>query len=416
MRYVGLLIIVVPLLHVRTQAQKLETLAQWPLLDFALPYDRDFHEQYQPENVVMTGIEVDWDRIFVSTPRLRAGVPATLSFFPRNVALGSSPQLQAYPSWDWHGAGKGEINCTRLISVYRTRLDRCNRLWVVDAGVVTSVDDFMPVCPPKVVVFDTKTDQVVRHITFPRQVLRPNTLLTNLVIDEVSAKTCDDVFLYMTDTAGPGILIFDGARDRSWRVVHASMFPNPDHAMYKIGSDTFEFLDGVVGITFSPKLGTVYYQPLATDSIFSVPTSALQAGPLPFGEQLPVTLVGRKSSQGLPLAVDPRDDSILFSPFTETAIASWQPQTNQQRIIVYSPEELQFTAEIRWAERDNGNFWVMSSRFHKFFLRQVDTRQNNIRIMRITMNGYDHVLAPTPLIHQFNPYYTLNYYNNTTAY
>jgi len=62
-----------------------------------------------------------------------------------------------------------------------------------------------------------------------------------------------------------------------------------------------------------------------------VPTSALQAGPLPFNEQLPVTLVGRKSSQGLALAVDPRDDTILFSPLTETAIASWQPQTNQQK-------------------------------------------------------------------------------------
>lgn len=86
-----------------------------------------------------------------------------------------------------------------------------------------------------------------------------------------------------------------------------------------------------MGLTFSPRLEVVYYQPLATDRIFSVPTSALQAGPLPFGEQLPVTLVGRKSSQGLALAVDPRDDTIIFSPFTETAIASWQQQTNQQR-------------------------------------------------------------------------------------
>jgi len=66
-----------------------------------------------------------------------------------------------------------------------------------------------------------------------------------------------------------------------------------------------------------------------------VPTSALQAGPLPFDEQLPVTLVGRKSSQGLALAVDPRDDTILFSPLTETAIASWQPQTNQQRYEIF---------------------------------------------------------------------------------
>jgi len=33
-----------------------------------------------------------------------------------------------------------------------------------------------------------------------------------------------------------GILIFDGATDRSWRVVHSSMFPNPDHGMYKVST------------------------------------------------------------------------------------------------------------------------------------------------------------------------------------
>lgn len=67
-----------------------------------------------------------------------------------------------------------------------------------------------------------------------------------------------------------------------------------------------------------------------------MPTTALQAGPPAFGEQLPVTLVGKKSSQGLALAVDPRDDTILFSPLTETAIAAWQPQTNQQRYMLLS--------------------------------------------------------------------------------
>ena len=93
----------------------------------------------------------------------------------------------------------------------------------------------------------------------------------------------------------------------------------------------FELFDGVIGLAFSARLGILYYQPLATDRLFSVPTTALQAGPPAFAEQLPVTLVGKKSSQGLALAVDPRKDTILFAPFTEMAIASWQPQTNQQR-------------------------------------------------------------------------------------
>lgn len=169
-RYVVFFATILWLLCIKTEAQRLETIAQWSLLDFALPNDRGFRDQYQPENIVLTGIEITWDRIFVSTPRLRAGVPATLSFFPRKVLLGSSPQLQAYPSWDWHSAGKGEINCTKLISVYRTRLDKCNRLWVVDAGVMTSIDDFTAVCPPKIIVFDVKTDQVIRHVILPRQV------------------------------------------------------------------------------------------------------------------------------------------------------------------------------------------------------------------------------------------------------
>lgn len=105
----------------------------------------------------------------------------------------------------------------------------------------------------------------------------------------------------------------------------------PRYFFSQINQDTFELFDGVVGLAFSPRLATLYYQPLATDRLYSVPTSALRAGPPGFSDVLPVTLVGRKSSQGIGLAVDPRDDSIIFSPLTETAIASWRPKTNSQR-------------------------------------------------------------------------------------
>ncbi|XP_003708509.1 dopaminechrome tautomerase [Megachile rotundata] len=404
-------IVLVILLAGLSSAEVLQTIAQWPLMDFALPYDGEFLNRYRPENVVPTGIEIGWDRIFISVPRLRAGVPSTLNYIPRNLPVESSPQLRAYPSWDWHSAGKGDLNCSKLISVYRSRIDRCNRLWVIDSGIMTSIDDFMPVCPPKIMVFDLQTDQLVRQYTFPREVLRPNTLLTNLIIDDVSATTCDNVFLYISDTAGPGLLVFDGATDRSWRIVHASMYPHPDFSTYRIGSDTFELLDGVVGLAFSAKLGLVYYQPLATDRLFSVPTTALQAGPPAFGEQLPVTLIGKKSSQGLALAVDPRDDTILFSPLTELAIAAWHPQTNRQRIVAYNPEKLQFVAEIRWADHDNGNFWLLSSRFQKFFRKEVNVRDVNIRIMRLMPEQYS--LKHAILNSYTQPPFPLQYYNNT---
>lgn len=62
-----------------------------------------------------------------------------------------------------------------------------------------------------------------------------------------------------------GLVVYDGQRDNAWRITHPSMFPDPDFSDYEIDGDKFTLMDGVVGITHSPKLGMVYYQPLATD-------------------------------------------------------------------------------------------------------------------------------------------------------
>lgn len=67
---------------------------------------------------------------------------------------------------------------------------------------------------------------------------------------------------------------------------------------------------------------------MATDRIFAIATSVLQAGPI---DELPVQLVGRKSSQGVGLATDPYDGSLYFSPMVETAVASWTPGTNKNK-------------------------------------------------------------------------------------
>ncbi|XP_041978081.1 protein yellow [Aricia agestis] len=369
-----------------------EVVSQWSLLQFDFPPDPVLLDKFQPENTVPTGLEIGWDKIYVGIPRLRAGVPATLAWVPRSLPPGVSPVLQAYPDWSYHTAGRGEINCTGLVSVYRVRADRCNRLWVLDAGVTTSLDDFRRVCPPKILIFDMATDRLVRSVYFPRELLRPASLLTNIVLDDTrSARhsaTCDNIFAYISDTVAPGIIVYDGQRDNAWRVTHASMYPDPDLGEYDILGEKFTLMDGVVGLAHSPAQGLLYYQPLATDRIFSVSTAVLASGPPAEGADLPVNLVGRKSSQGLGIAVDPRDDTIIFSPMTETAVAAWNPISNSHRVLAQDPEKLQFCAEVRWAERDNGAVWVLSTRFHKFFKRTVSKHEINVRIIRIVEDSY----------------------------
>ncbi len=45
------------------------------------------------------------------------------------------------------------------------------------------------------------------RIDFPREVIRGETLYTNMIIDETTSRPenhCDDVYIYITDTVEPG--------------------------------------------------------------------------------------------------------------------------------------------------------------------------------------------------------------------
>ncbi|XP_074031974.1 yellow-e isoform X1 [Leptinotarsa decemlineata] len=367
---------------------RLDVVNQWNLLDFDLPHYIDYRD-IRLENTVFTGLEITDDRIFLAMPRLRAGVPATLATIPRNTPPSSSPVLRAYPDWSKHASVKGSFNCSQIISVYRMRIDSCNRLWVLDSGVMTSIDDFTRVCQPKLVVFDLFSDIVVRTIILPEGVLRPASLLTNLVVDESVQGRCDSSFVYMTDTAAPGLVVYDGVRDQAWRLSHPTMFPDPNFSDYNIGGESFTLMDGIIGITHSPKLATVYFQPLATDRIFSIPTTTLTKGPPGEFEKLPISFVGRKSSQGVALTLNLVDETLYFSPTAETSVASWNPLTNQQKLLAYDPEKLQFLAELRW--KSDGTLWILSTRFQKFFLRTVSPLEINLRVIRVfPKNGISH--------------------------
>ncbi|XP_026476913.1 protein yellow-like [Ctenocephalides felis] len=406
----ALIAIVPSVLSLQEVAPNLDTLFKWNFLEYNLPWDHVTMSKLKPENTVPTGLEVGWNRLFVATPRLRLGVGATLSTFPRNTPPGSSPVLQAYPDWSFHGAARDEFgNCTGLVSVYRIRLDSCNRLWVVDSGVTNSLDDFQRMCPPKILIFDTATDTVIRSVVFPREVLRPSSLLTNIILDETTsdpANHCDDLFAYISDTAAPGLIVYDAGRDLSWRVIHPSMYPDPNHASVEIQGESFSLMDGVVGLAFAPKSGTLYFQPLASDRLFAVPTAVLRSGPVPLGGELQVRLVGRKSSQGLGIAVDYDDDTVYFSTTTETSLALWNPHSNHQRLLAIDNSRLQFTADVRLPERDPGFLWALTTRFQKFFLRNVSAHETNLRIVRMPIKA----IQSGPPIPQWSYLNTLDHY------
>lgn len=77
-----------------------------------------------------------------------------------------------------------------------------------------------------------------------------------------------------------------------------------------------------------------------------------------------------------------------------------------RRVLSYDPERLQFIADIRAPEQDPGSLYVLSSRFHRFFLKNLDTRDINTRILRLGGATSGSGFTPSTLLHSSLGAYT----------
>lgn len=71
-------------IHV-TAANNLELKFQWKTIDFDYKSDRDREEdinahRFIRDNVIPVGLDIYKDRLFLSLPRIKLGVPATLAY------------------------------------------------------------------------------------------------------------------------------------------------------------------------------------------------------------------------------------------------------------------------------------------------------------------------------------------------
>lgn len=85
--------------------------------------------------------------------------------------------------------------------------------------------------------------------------IRPASLFTNLVIDDLTGYgSCDDAFVYISDTAAPGIVVYDARKDAAWRFSHPSMYPNPDYSTYTVSIIIINFFIKFVGNHYKEKV------------------------------------------------------------------------------------------------------------------------------------------------------------------
>jgi len=73
-------------------------------------------------------------RLFVTTPRRQEGIPSTLNYIDLDRdGWSQSPNLRAYPNFELN---QYNLSVENLVSVYRTTVDACQRLWFIDTGML----------------------------------------------------------------------------------------------------------------------------------------------------------------------------------------------------------------------------------------------------------------------------------------
>ena len=163
--------------------------------------------------------------MFLTVPRWRNGVPATLVSLPYNPDMKNpvEKKLVPYPSWAMNELG----NCNAIQYVQSMEIDPYGRMWVVDVGRVNIfLDNPDNTCPPKLVLIDLKTDTVLRSHNFSAAVVGGDSSFLNDIV--VGCKSESDCWAFISDARDAKIVVYNYEKDKSWYVQHESMKADPN--------------------------------------------------------------------------------------------------------------------------------------------------------------------------------------------
>ncbi|CAK1578546.1 unnamed protein product [Parnassius mnemosyne] len=370
-------------------AVKLQEVFSWNVLDWNYPDEYLKQESiltgaFIPENALPVGIERWKNKLFVTVPRWRPGIPATLNYIPLDAPHEQSPKLNAYPSYKGNELGNCE---TGLTTVYRIKADKCDRLWVLDVGTYGYDPNVTNLCPYALNVYDLNTDTRIRRYVFRPEDILPSTFIANIALDE--GATCDDTFAYFSDELGYGLIAYSWQENRSWRFSHSYFMPDPLVGDFNIAGLNFQWgAEGIFGITASPVgsdgFRTLYFSPLSSHTEFSVSTRILRdERKVKEGSFNDFKVVGVRGPNGHTTSKVMDDSGVeLFNLIDQNSIGCWSSSLphKPQNIGVVDKDDvgLVFPSDVKIDE--DKNVWVISDRMPVFLEAELDYSDINFRI------------------------------------
>ena len=346
-----------------------------------------------------TGVTVSQKgRIFVNFPRWGDDVPFTVAEVINGKAV-------AFPSREMNDFGtngtRAELSMEKsdraaalrrshLVGVQSVVVDAKDRLWILDTGSIT----FKPTAPggPKLVGVDLNTNRVVKTIEFPANIARPNSYLNDVRFDLRYGK---EGTAYITDSGSPGIITVDLASGIATRHLdkHPSTQLVPKFVPYVEGDAMYSTKPGKFpgyvqfasdGIALSADGSRLFYCPLASRRLYSVPTALLRNGKA--SEKLVENAVVDHGEKGMSDGLESDAQGRVYVTLVEqNAIARRLPNSLYET-VVHDPRML-------WPDTlslaNDGYLYFISNQLHrqKGYNYGKDLRVKPYSLFRVKVDG-----------------------------
>ncbi|KAK5640787.1 hypothetical protein RI129_009334 [Pyrocoelia pectoralis] len=341
---------------------RVDSVYKWVNLEYDYPTARARQSAidngtFIPGSPRLTDVDVYYNEnrariVFVTSPRLVPGVPVTLGTVTNRLYNGEQI-IAPFPSWDWHTNWE---SCpeNRMVSVFRIQIDECQRLWVLDTGS----DQGVQICPAQVLAFDLKTNALVHRYEIPFDQIQQGSILNNPMVDVRKTDTCQGTFVYISDTRGFAIIVYDVDNRQSWKVTDKTFHATPDFGRMCVPGAYFDVMDGILGMALSPYVQgqdrVLFYHSLASNSEQWVWTSHLRnrssfittSNPNP---DIFNVYCGRRDTQASPMAIDQRGIS-YFGLLYHTSLNCWNTNNPYGKYHIkelYNSPDIQYITGLK---------------------------------------------------------------------
>ncbi|EAA08479.2 AGAP003095-PA [Anopheles gambiae str. PEST] len=374
---------------------QVDEVLKWQRVEYDVPAEVLQRENgYIPIGNIPMGAVHHKNRVFVAVARRRWGIPSTLNVvdlsppFPNTNVI-----LKPYPNFALNELRADlQPDANRIVTVYRPRVDRCDRLWFVDTGMMEIPGNFTVVQRPSVWSIDLNTNEPIHRFEIPKEAVETGYGLTSITLD-VDPSDCEKVFVYISDLQTYRMVVYDYANRRAWRFLHNYFFLNPLEGDYLIQGINFAWDDGIFSIALGnpdpvTKFRTAYFHALSSNSEFTVSTRVLRNETASqrswHGTDFQLLGYRGSKSQSSIHAFDPETGVIFFALIQQNAILCWdsnKPFAPQNMAIVYKNDrDIVYPNDLSIDQ--NGYVWFMTNSIIKLLYTQLNLDEFNFFVWR----------------------------------